>query len=357
MAAGTSDFLPFAGAAGANVQAQADYASSTALATGFSSGKASSAAVNKAIRQSSIIAAMIAKFAADHSGANSIDDGTVATLEANFSAALLIQASGTFTPQLGGTAKMSANAAASASTITFTDDAVTVATAVSGRTYRIPNFSATLNLAITGIGGMDTGVASANSYVAVYAALNPSLITYDAQGNPVFTAAGCYGVFATIETGIPTTTYSGANTPAGVTATCYVGSYPISTAGRFSAFVLAGRQVTFVPLSVMSGSTSAADAGFVSASISAPYGAKKLLNFTGNLSVPAGSVSGNIVVAARSDATSQIGTSLTAGSPVNTSNGMGNMIVATPKVIYTRIFSGSPGTSIAYGLSYGGYEF
>lgn len=85
---GTNDFLPFATAAGANVVSQATYAGLSAIATGYQAGVAQSAQLNKTWRQSSIMAAVVAQFIVDTTGANAVDDGTIATLEANFIAAL-----------------------------------------------------------------------------------------------------------------------------------------------------------------------------------------------------------------------------------------------------------------------------
>lgn len=84
----TNDFLPFATAGGANVVTQAAYAALPALSTGYQAGVAASAQLNKTWRQSSIMAAVLAQFAADYSGNNSTDDGTTATLEANLVAAI-----------------------------------------------------------------------------------------------------------------------------------------------------------------------------------------------------------------------------------------------------------------------------
>jgi hypothetical protein len=82
------DFLPFAAGSSANVLTQAQYAVLGALTNGFSSGVAQSNAVNKALRQSSIMAAVLAQFVVDQSGQPAIDDGTIATLEANLITAI-----------------------------------------------------------------------------------------------------------------------------------------------------------------------------------------------------------------------------------------------------------------------------
>ncbi|MEC5405133.1 hypothetical protein VOM14_06035 [Paraburkholderia sp. MPAMCS5] len=85
----TNDFLPFAYGGGANVLTQAQYVALTSvLSGGYQSGVANSAQMNKTWRQSSIMAAVLAQFAADYSGNNSTDDGTTATLEANLVAAI-----------------------------------------------------------------------------------------------------------------------------------------------------------------------------------------------------------------------------------------------------------------------------
>jgi hypothetical protein len=83
-----NDFLPFAAAGGANVITQSAYVAATTLvANGFQSGLAQSEQINKVMRQSSIMAAVIADFIVAQTGQPAIDDGTTATLLANFIAA------------------------------------------------------------------------------------------------------------------------------------------------------------------------------------------------------------------------------------------------------------------------------
>jgi hypothetical protein len=84
-----NDFLLFSAAPGANVLSQADYASAASTATGYVAGTASSAAVNKTLRQTSLMAAMIAKFIVDKVAQPVVDDGTITTIETNFIAAIL----------------------------------------------------------------------------------------------------------------------------------------------------------------------------------------------------------------------------------------------------------------------------
>ncbi|WP_186177880.1 phage tail protein [Burkholderia gladioli] len=86
--AASNDFLVFAGGAGANVLSQADYAQLAAISVGFQSGVAQSAALNKAWRQSSIMASVLAQFIVAQTGQSAVDDGTTATLLANLLAAI-----------------------------------------------------------------------------------------------------------------------------------------------------------------------------------------------------------------------------------------------------------------------------
>jgi hypothetical protein len=84
----SNDFLPFASAGGANVVTQSVYAAMAALGPGFVTGIAESNQLNKVWRQSSIAAAILAQFIADVTGANSVDDGTTATLLGNLITAI-----------------------------------------------------------------------------------------------------------------------------------------------------------------------------------------------------------------------------------------------------------------------------
>lgn len=109
----TNNFKAFGIGAGANVTSQSDYEALAALLTGFQSGKASSAQINKALRQSTTIAAVIGQFMADTTGSDVLDNGAQASLVAQFKAALstatagrlinvqTFTSSGTYTPTPG----------------------------------------------------------------------------------------------------------------------------------------------------------------------------------------------------------------------------------------------------------------
>lgn len=79
----TNDFKAFATGNGANVISQADYLVLAALVSGFSSGKASSAQVNKALRQATVMANVLAQFIADSANVDVLDNGNTAAILSN----------------------------------------------------------------------------------------------------------------------------------------------------------------------------------------------------------------------------------------------------------------------------------
>ncbi len=83
----TTEIVPFATGAGANVQSQAAYAVDPVTATGVVAGKASAQRANKAWRQSSFIAAGIANFCVAQ-GVSVPDDGDLPTLVTEITTAL-----------------------------------------------------------------------------------------------------------------------------------------------------------------------------------------------------------------------------------------------------------------------------
>ncbi|MGD9425116.1 hypothetical protein ACLHDD_08115 [Pantoea sp. NSTU24] len=84
----TNNFKAFGIGAGANVTSQADYEALAALLTGFQSGKASSAQINKALRQSSTMAYVLAQFIADSASVDVLDNGTPVTILANLKSSM-----------------------------------------------------------------------------------------------------------------------------------------------------------------------------------------------------------------------------------------------------------------------------
>ncbi|WP_029570115.1 hypothetical protein [Pantoea ananatis] len=108
-----NNFKPFATGNGANVTSQADYEALASLISGFQSGKASSAQINKALRQSTVMASVLAQFISDSAATDVLDDGNPATILANLKAGMtaltpgrllnvqVLTGSGTYVPSSG----------------------------------------------------------------------------------------------------------------------------------------------------------------------------------------------------------------------------------------------------------------
>lgn len=261
----TSDFLPFATGAGANVLSQADYAALPAVSTGYQSGIAKSQQLNKTWRQSSIMASVLGQMIASQSGQNAVDDGTTATLLANLIAA--VKASSTAV--VGMARNLSMLVSAASATATLTADQIIVMSALNGLTYVLSNFSQTVNLGTTGAGGMDTGSAPTSGYVALYAIWNP-----------LTGARSMIGVDSTSI--VAPSVYGGANMPAGYTASALVSVWPTNASKQFGIGLQHDRSISTPPVLVLNTSTQAASPTALSIAGAVPMNATSA---TGNMLV------------------------------------------------------------------------
>lgn len=157
---------------------------------------------------------------------------------------------------VGQARNLAITVAAVSATATVTADEVVVESALGGLRYCLPSLNKTINLGTTGAGGMDTGTAPANGFVALYAIYNPTTGT-----------SALLGVNAT--SAVAPEVYGGANMPSGYTASALVSVAPISaTPGQFSPFVQVARDISTNQVSVFN-STAAGSASYTSISLSA----------------------------------------------------------------------------------------
>lgn len=146
-------------------------------------------------------------------GTNIVQDGSNLPLGTRSTQPITVgQAAGI----VGSSRKLRMSVTAASATATMTADEIVVETALGGARYCLSGVSLSLNLATTGAGGMDTGSAPANGYVAIYAIYNPS----------TGVAAGLL-VNAT-SSAVPNI-YGGGNMPAGYTASALVAVVPTSS--------------------------------------------------------------------------------------------------------------------------------
>lgn len=133
-----NDFLPFAIATGANVMSQDEYSELPAVSTGFVSGLASSIQINKAIRQGTVMASILAQFIVDNTGNDVLDNGDTAPI-----LALLNQAVGNISTAHIATATGSADeiTATFSPAITLSNGMVVYVRATAANTTTAPTFN------------------------------------------------------------------------------------------------------------------------------------------------------------------------------------------------------------------------
>jgi hypothetical protein len=157
-------------------------------------------------------------------------------------------------------AKMSLTAASALAT--FTADEVIVETALGGLQYRISNFNKTINVSTVGAGGMDTGVPSASGFVSIYAIYNPTT-----------QASALLACIQPVSNG---STYTGANMPAGYTASALVASWPITAASILSVGFLSDRTVAIPAVSVLNSSAIVSSQASLSITNAVPLNARSI---------------------------------------------------------------------------------
>ncbi len=251
-------------------------------------------------------------------------------------------------PQLTGVVGTSRNARifvpSASATATFTADELIVQTALGGHQYKLNGLNKTINLAVTGAGGMDTGVAPVTGFVALYAIYNP-----------ITQVSNLLAINAT--SAVAPEVYGGANMPAGYTASALVSVWKI-TASKFTVGNQIGRRVASAGTNIFSGLASVA-------SIVTP------LALATNVPLNATTISGWIYL--RSDTNTVNSVTLTFGSDSNMSgqyqvriggtsgagldvSGNFDIMLSNPSLFYYTLVS-STSTSGIGAINISSYEF
>ncbi|HDR8928315.1 TPA: hypothetical protein QDB26_005341 [Burkholderia vietnamiensis] len=133
--------------------------------------------------------------------------------------------------------------AAASATATYTADEVIVETSLGAQPFRVASINQTINLAgANGIGGMDTGSAPVNGYVALYEMFNPTT-----------GAKGLMGWNAT--SSVAPSIYSGSIAPAGYIASALLTVVPTNGSGQFAPVLVRDRNVSFSLKTALSSNT------------------------------------------------------------------------------------------------------
>ncbi|MGM7932219.1 hypothetical protein [Yersinia enterocolitica] len=247
-------------------------------------------------------------------------------------------------PQLTGVIGTSRNAkmsvTAASSTATFTADELIVQTALGGLQYKLSSFSKTINLATTGVGGMDTGTVPANGFVALYAIYNPTTQI------SALLAVNASSVVAP-------EVYGGSNMPAGYTASALVSVLPTSSS-QLAPVIQQGRRVSIVGASILSGS--GAPSSLAALAITVIPLNTTLIRMSATVGIIANDTTGVLEVAASAALVGAKRISLGAagtGGTLSTTSYMEMPVADNSRNIYWRVQS----ANISYGLTTMGYEF
>lgn len=225
--------------------------------------------------------------------------------------------------------------AVASATATYAADEIVVGD-VNGKTYRLKNFSQSINLAaaVKGLGAMDVGPAPVSGVVALYALYNPDTKVHGAIAVNATAAVApnlCAGVI-----------------PAGYTASALVSVWATTAAGLFRLGNQKGRCVT-TNVAVLSGNWTTALAALNIAPL-VPLNAVRLVGQMGANSASPGAIG----LAVTSDANST-GFQFVSSASSNSVSGNFDLIVPTPGTIYYQTQSNGGATN--FNISVVLYEF
>lgn len=168
----------------------------------------------------------------------------------------------------GGTSNVAAGLATAGTTVTFTADSVTVATALNGSSYTLTSYSQSFNGATTGAGGMDTGSLPTSGFVAIYAIYNPTAPAISILGKNAAVSAP--------------TIYNGSNMPAGYTASSLLGVWPTNATPALVAGYIKGKRFQFSVIANILSNSSTNRASLTSLSLASAVPVNAI-TCTGNL--------------------------------------------------------------------------
>lgn len=246
-------------------------------------------------------------------------------------------------PQLTGVVGTSRNAKMSvtvaSATATFTADELIVQAALGGRQYKLSSFNKTINLATTGAGGMDAGVAPATGWVALYAIYNPTT-----------QASALLAVNATAVTAPEV--YGGANMPAGYTASALVAVWGTASSLLKVGF-LSNRHVSIPTVGIYSVGTGTTTQTQLSVAPAAPPNATSV-----DMSITVGeTLAGTGVAMSLSSSLSgigQFGASAVVSGATSSTGETGTLSLIETQRLY---FSMSNSNAGSYSISCRGYNF
>ncbi|WP_156162047.1 hypothetical protein [Pseudomonas sp. MRSN 12121] len=214
-------------------------------------------------------------------------------------------------------AKMSVTAASQ--TATFTADEVVVKTENGGQAWVLKNFSKTVNLAVTGPGGIDVGPVPTSGFIGIYAIYNPTSNTsalLAVNGN--FFLPNVYPAF---------------NLTSGYAASALVSVWPVNGVAQFMPAYQEDRSVTFLRIGVLSATALAGSLTSLAIGGAVPRNAKTV---SGSAMLGASSGTGGLSMQLAADAN---GMGLQVfGGYVSTNQGVPGTFIDLPLITKQALF-------------------
>lgn len=245
---------------------------------------------------------------------------------------------------VGQARNLAMSVTAASATATLTADEIVVGTALGGQKYVLGAFNKTINLGATGAGGMDTGAAPANGFVALYAIYNPT------TGASALLAKNATSVAAA-------NVYGGASMPSGYTASALVGVWPTNASNQFVVGYQSDRSFSTNPTTVASTSSSISAYTAINISSVVPLNAKSVTGFMN----ASGNNATNTQVNVASSAFNIIGQQQcaisggTAGTLIGSAT-FGKLLLINPQTIYWSA-GVATGTFLSATIAICGYDF
>lgn len=223
---------------------------------------------------------------------------------------------------VGGTRNSAMTVTTASASANYVADEVVVKSLLGKSAYTLASLSKTINLATVGAGGMDTGIAPANGFVALYVIYNP--------------ATGASAMLAVNSTSsVAPEIYGGVFMPFASAASALVGVWPTNASRQLIAGFMSDRKLSFFGISALITSTGPASYTALSIAGVVPPNAKRI---SGNLNGASSAVNSTMLVAVASDATgmgsSSIGFSTTVSG--QGTNGYVDIGILTPQTLCWR---------------------
>ncbi|CNH99151.1 phage tail protein [Yersinia enterocolitica] len=219
---------------------------------------------------------------------------------------------------------------------TFTAEELIVQAGLGWLQYKLAGFNKSVNLGITGVGGMDTGSAPANGFVALYAIHNPTT-----QESALLAVNATSTVAPEVCVGVM---------PAGYTASALVSVWGI-TSSLFRIGFQSNRHIAIPTANIYSVSGGVTTQTALGVSTVAPPNAKKIdIAITANETVAGNGVALNI--SSSPSGIGQFGAVSTVTGQTATAITTGTLSLIESQRLYFSMSNANPGTYIIAGRGY-----